>query len=191
MNRLNRYSQWTLILMVLPFAAAHAEPWGDTASGVIVGGAVGGLVAGVPGAAVGVVLGGLTGAGADNEARQERQEAIRSSDYMDQAEWERERRKRNQQLADLRRESWDADNNPQPTIKVASLNSSVPVPSSDVALITDTQRSLIKMGYDPGELGTLTRQSVAVIKLYQAEHDLLETGRPSQALLQHMRQHGG
>ena len=180
-----------LLLLALPFAAAQAEPWGSTAGGVVVGGTVGGMVAGVPGAAAGVVLGGLTGAGADKEARQEQQQAIRSSDYMDQAEWERERRKRNQQLADLRQESWDADNNPQPSIKVASLNPGVAVPSSDVALITDTQRSLIKMGYDPGELGTLTRQTVAVIKLYQSEHDLLETGRPSQALLQHMRQHGG
>lgn len=191
MSSLKRVSQSLLLLTLLPVAAAQAEPWGSTAGGVVVGGTVGGLVAGAPGAAVGVVLGGLTGAGADKEARQEQQDAIRSSNYMDQAEWERERRKRNQQLADLRQESWDADNNAQPTIKVVSLDSSVAVPASDVTLITDTQRSLIKMGYDPGELGTLTRQSVAVIKLYQAEHNLLETGRPSQALLAHMRQHGG
>lgn len=191
MSSLKRVSQRLLLLTLLPVAAAQAEPWGSTAGGVVVGGTVGGLVAGAPGAAVGVVLGGLTGAGADKEARQEQQDAIRSSNYMDQAEWERERRKRNQQLADLRQESWDADNNAQPTIKVVSLDSSVAVPASDVTLITDTQRSLIKMGYDPGELGTLTRQSVAVIKLYQAEHNLLETGRPSQALLAHMRQHGG
>jgi len=52
-------------------------------------------------------------------------------------------------------------------------------------------RSLIKMGYDPGELGTLNRQTVAEITAYQARYDLLETGRPSAQLLQHMRQHGG
>jgi len=191
MKQLKTTHQWLLPLLLLPFAAADAEPWGSTAGGVVVGGAIGGLVAGVPGAAVGVVLGGLTGAGADNEARQEYQEAVRSSEYMDQAEWERHRRKRNQQLADLRQESWDDDNNRQPRIKVASLDPSVPLPSSDMALINDTQRSLIKQGYDPGELGTLNRQTVAEITAYQVRYGLLETGRPSKQLLHHMRQHGG
>jgi len=180
-----------LLAVTLPIADAGADPWASTAGGGVVGGVIGGLVAGVPGAAVGVVLGGTMGHGADAEKQAEQQKAIRSADYFQQADWERERRKRNQQLADLRQENWGSNNYPQPTVKVASISADVAVPSSDMALVTDIQRSLIKLGYDPGEMGVLNRQTVAVIKLYQEQHDLIETGRPSPQLLRHLHQNGG
>lgn len=181
-----------LLMVALPFASASADPWASTAGGGVVGGTIGGLVAGVPGAAVGVVLGGTMGHGADAEKQAEQQKAIRSADYFQQADWERERRKRNQQLADLRQEDWSSDSNyRQPIVKVASISADVAIPSSDMALVNEIQASLLKLGYDPGERGVLNRQTVAVIKLYQEEHDLIETGRPSPQLLRHMRQNGG
>ena len=63
--------------------------------------------------------------------------------------------------------------------------------SADAMLVSETQRSLIRLGYDPGSVGTMNAQTTAAIKSYQAKKGLLETGRPSQELLKHMIKNGG
>jgi len=175
-----------LLLAALPFSAVHADPWMGTASGAVVGGTIGGLVAGGPGAAVGVVLGGTMGVGADKEQAEQQRQARRSADYAQQADWERQRRRRNEELAVQRQESWAIADGGRSSGTVALTGDTV-FNGNDVQLVVATQQALQRLGYEPGERGALDRQTVAVIKRYQQQSDLLVTGRPSRELLQHIR----
>ena len=63
--------------------------------------------------------------------------------------------------------------------------------STDAMLVSEIQRSLIRLGYDPGPVGTMNPQTTTAIKAYQGSKGLLETGHPTQELLKHMIKHGG
>jgi len=179
---------------VLMFAgtAVHADPWASGAGGAVVGGILGGVVAGKGGAAVGAVLGGAMGAGMDAESVYDAKQAKMTSDYADRADWERERRERVAAMKMQQSDQWgigDSINGSDGV--VPSVRSGVPTSAADRDLIIETQKSIKKLGYEPGVIGTLNRQTVATIRMYQAQYDLLETGKPSPELLSHMRRHGG
>lgn len=73
------------------------------------------------------------------------------------------------------------------TDPVASVASQV-----DTRLIMEVQKSLIRIGIDPGDVnGELHQETAAAIRQYERKHGLPETGRPSQELLKHMLVHGG
>lgn len=185
----------TLLMTVslLP-VAAQGDPWAGAAGGAVVGGALGAVVTGGgTGAAVGAVLGGVMGAGAGAERRQEAQMNLRKMQAAEAQEWERERRRRVREMQDGQSDQWGvgdsigADATGSLGVKkVATRN-----PGGDTDLIVEIQQSIKRLGYDPGVIGTLNRQTVAIIKMYQAQHGLLETGTPSPQLLAHMRKNGG
>jgi Putative peptidoglycan binding domain len=59
-------------------------------------------------------------------------------------------------------------------------------------LVYDTQVTLYQFGYDPGPPdGVYGRRTADAIAQYQYAYRLPVTGRPSQALLDHMIRHGG
>jgi hypothetical protein len=59
-------------------------------------------------------------------------------------------------------------------------------------LVYDTQVALYQLGYDPGPPdGLYGRRTADAIADYQYEYRLPVTGRPSQALLDHMMRNGG
>ena len=59
-------------------------------------------------------------------------------------------------------------------------------------LIRHIQSALIRLGYRPGPLdGVMGKRTASAIGEYQDEHGLLVTGRPSRALLRHMKSNGG
>lgn len=59
-------------------------------------------------------------------------------------------------------------------------------------LVYDTQVTLYQLGYDPGPPdGVYGRRTAEAISEYQYAYRLPVTGRPSQALLDHMIRHGG
>ena len=65
-------------------------------------------------------------------------------------------------------------------------------PHEDDKLITEIQRSLIKLNLDPGTVGgVLNEKTESAIRTYQTKYNLLETGQPSQELLRHMIRNGG
>lgn len=59
-------------------------------------------------------------------------------------------------------------------------------------LVYDIQVSLTRLGYAPGIVdGRYGRRTGRAISAYQHDYQLLVTGQPSPALLDHMRAHGG
>ncbi|MDH5216048.1 MAG: peptidoglycan-binding protein [Gammaproteobacteria bacterium] len=58
-------------------------------------------------------------------------------------------------------------------------------------MIVETQKSLIRLGYDPGPLGQAGAELTGAVMAYQKSKGLLETGDVSQALLTHMLRNGG
>ena len=202
----------SVLALLLISGAASGDPWTESArgsdfntpvagavGGAVVGGLLGGIIAGGSGAAVGAVIVGTAGAVAGVEQRRITREQVQQANYGERAEWERERRRRQQQLAQQREVAWVEGVGDTPSVAAAEVieplravarSSPAPAPV-DQTLLIETQRSLIRLGFDPGDIGSLNRQTVATIKLYQTQHDLVETGQPSQALLKHMIRSGG
>ncbi len=68
---------------------------------------------------------------------------------------------------------------------------SSPAPATS-QLVYDTQTTLSDLGYDPGPAdGVFGGKTSSAIKSYQTDAGLLVTGRPSNALLNHMRKTAG
>jgi peptidoglycan hydrolase-like protein with peptidoglycan-binding domain len=65
-----------------------------------------------------------------------------------------------------------------------------PAAATNQTLIVETQKSLIRMGYDPGTLGQAGPELTSAVFKYQRNKGLLETGELSQALLTHMLRNG-
>ena len=55
----------------------------------------------------------------------------------------------------------------------------------------ETQKSLIRLGFEPGDIGVSGPALTNAVKEYQKNKGLLETGELSQALLNHLLQNGG
>lgn len=61
----------------------------------------------------------------------------------------------------------------------------------DNTLVVETQKSLIRLGYEPGDIGVAGPALDEAVSSYQKSQGLLETGELSQALLTHMLRNGG
>jgi peptidoglycan hydrolase-like protein with peptidoglycan-binding domain len=67
-----------------------------------------------------------------------------------------------------------------------------PAPYGSSNLVYDTQVALYELGYDPGPPdGVYGRRTADAIAQYEYAARLPVTGRPSQALLDHMHRYGG
>jgi len=150
-------------------AGIFKSPLGSAALGALIGGIAGGGNGAAIGAAVGGGVGLVGKAGDEKKKREvaERQHA------QERAEWQRQKQLEQDRLRQQRQQT-------QSTAQ-----------SGDAMLVSETQRSLIRLGYDTGSVGRMNPQTTAAIKAYQAKKGLLETGQPSQELLKHMIKNGG
>jgi hypothetical protein len=152
------------LLIVLSTPPVQAGPFGG---GAMRGAMIGSLVNGRQGARRGAVIGGLMGAGEAASRRKKQKQAQRR-----EAEWEAQQqaeanRIRQQQVA------------------------AAPQQAANQTLLVETQKSLIRLGHDPGVLGSDGPNLTNAILSYQRDKGLLETGELSQALLTHMLRNGG
>jgi uncharacterized protein YcfJ len=167
-----------VMVTVLAMMAIHApvavagifkSPLGSAALGALIGGIAGGGNGAAIGAAVGGGVGLVGKAGDETRKR----EAAERRHVQERAEWQRQKQLEQDRL---RRERQQTQSQAQ---------------SGDTILVSETQRSLVRLGYDPGQVGVMNLQTTTAIKAYQAEKGLLETGQPSQELLKHMIKNGG
>ena len=149
--------------------AVQAGVLGEGMGGALQGAFLGRMIGGRKSAGTGAIIGGLIGAG-ESAARQNQHRQQEMDRQQRQAAWAAA------QQADQQR---------------IQQQTSMALASADQTLVVETQKSLIRLGFDPGPLGTdgpaLTR---AVID-YQRSHGLLDTGELSQPLLTHMLRNGG
>jgi putative peptidoglycan binding protein len=161
-----------VILIVLATCPAQAGIFGAGLSGALRGPIIGDLVDGRSGAAAGVVIGGLIGAG-EAAAREKKQKQQDDAAQQRIVEWEAsERAERERYLSQ------------QSAAEAATETASQ-------TMIVETQKSLIRLGYDPGEVGIAGPALTGAVVEYQQSKGLPETGELSQALLTHMLRNGG
>ena len=167
-----------VVFTVLAMTATHApvaeagifkSPLGSAALGA----AIGAIAGGGNGAAIGAAVGGGVGLVGKAGDEKKKREAAERQHEQERAEWQRQKQLEQDRL---RRQRQPAQGQAQ---------------SADAVLVSETQRSLIRLGYDPGSVGTMNPQTTAAIKAYQGKKGLLETGQPSQELLKHMIKNGG
>jgi len=159
---------------------AHAGPFGGALGGSTAGGMIGGMINGpigrIRGSRVGATMG-FIGGMADNASRRAQYDAY----YHQQAA----------------RQQWDAQQQQaraaaarQQTAQVAPRVTAVQRQSN--TLVLETQKALVRLGFDPGPIeGEYGPSTASAIRQYQANAGLLSTGQPSQELLKHMLQNGG
>jgi len=160
-----------LIATSLPSITTEAGIFGEGLGGAFRGAMLGSLIDGRDGAAAGAVIGGLIGAGeaaSRNKKQKQREEA-----QQRQAQWAA------QQQAEQQR------------IRERQVATAAPQQAANQTLVVETQKSLIRLGYDPGDIGTSGPALGGAITEYQESKGLLETGELSQALLTHMLRNGG
>jgi uncharacterized protein YcfJ len=146
---------------------SHAGVFDEALGGAILGNLVGGRKSARKGAIIGGVIGAAGGIANDQRQRQQQAEAER------------------------RRAEWNAQQVAEQARIEQQRAAAAPVPAADQTLIVETQKSLIRMGYDPGALGQAGPQLSRAVLEYQKSKGLLETGELSQALLTHMLRNGG
>lgn len=170
--------------------SAIADAWGEAVGGAAEGALFGAIIGGGDGAAAGAALGGVTGLAAGSAREEEqRQQAAQQRYEMERAQWEEERQRQQQQLQMEREQAWRRQQQVQ---QPPSVQAAAPVPGTDAALVTEIQRSLTRLGYNPGPIdGRPGGQTVEGIRAYQRDRGLIEDGRPSYELLRHMVQQGG
>ncbi len=158
-----------LAVLALGFVAnsASASVFGAGLGGALRGAIVGDLIDGRNGAAAGAVIGGLIGAGEAAAQQKKREESLQR-----QAEWEASQKAEEERIRQQRAEI-------------------TPQQSAGQTLRIETQKSLVRLGYDPGEIGEAGPELTNAVMEYQSSRQLLETGELSQALLTHMLQNGG
>ncbi len=133
--------------------------------GDALGGAIlGDLVGGRDGAAVGAVIGGVVGASRESKRRKQEQQRKAEWAARQQAEQEHYRQER--------------------AVKAKPND-------ANQVLVTETQKSLIRLGYEAGPIGQGGSQLNQAVIEYQKSKGLLETGELSEALLTHMLRNGG
>ncbi len=175
----------TAVLALMQAEPVNADPFGEAFGSAIGGAILGGIIGGRDGAAVGAAIGGLSGYSAGSARQDERRRNRAAHRHQRQrAEWER-RRMVEQSLLDQQRMLQQQQFQMQAVAPIAA-------PAFDRTLVIETQKSLIRLGGNPGGVdGRLGPQTIVAIKSYQNSKGLLETGRPSQSLLMHMLQNGG
>lgn len=173
----NKLAILTVAVMVFSSVAgvsgAAAGPFGNALGGAGLGALIGGIAGGGKGAAIGAAVGGGLGAIRAGQREKEQRMAAEKRNQEERAQWEQQRKRQEQALREERQKSQQQK------------------PSADDLLVSETQRSLIRLGYDPGPVGTINPQTESAVRAYQRDKGLLETGQLSQALLKHMIQHGG
>jgi uncharacterized protein YcfJ len=147
---------------------SHAGAFDGALGGAILGNMVGGRKAARKGAIVGGVIGATNSIANDQRQRKQQEEARQR-----RAEWEA------QQTAE------------QARIEQQMAAAAPPAAATNQTLIVETQKSLIRMGYDPGTLGQAGPELTSAVFKYQRNKGLLETGELSQALLTHLLRNGG
>ncbi|GJM07857.1 MAG: hypothetical protein DHS20C11_01330 [Lysobacteraceae bacterium] len=165
---MKRLSTVTILLTALALSSpAQSGPFGEAIGGAIGGALIGGLLGGDRGADIGATLGGIRGLsrGVNRERHSRRRAEQEAAHYRRQAEMERYR----------------SSYRSTPTYNT----------SSSGGTVSEIQRSLLRLGYDPGDIGSMNSRTREAIMRYQADHGLLETGEPSQELLRHMIRNGG
>jgi len=159
------------LLTILTFGfivnSADAGVFGAGLGGALRGAIVGDLIDGRDGAAAGAVIGGLIGAG-EAAAQKKKQEESQKRQMEWEASQKAEQERIRQQQAEI-----------------------APQQSADQTLLIETQKSLIRLGYDPGEIGEAGPALTDAVMQYQSSKQLLETGELSQALLTYMLRNGG
>lgn len=167
----------------------EAGIFGNAFGGAMQGGLLGSLLDGrdgaQTGAAIGAGVGLLTGI-AENEKRRDAEKA--AQERYEQRKWAMEEQQRAADAARWETEKYQMEDGvPSNLASIGGLQ-----PHEDAKLITEIQRSLVKLGYDPGNAdGRLSEQTITGILVYQSRAGLLETGQPSQELLKHMVRNGG
>lgn len=151
----------------------QAQVLGRGFGGALGGAALGSLVGGRDGAQTGAIIGGVLGLA--QGAKEKKQRAAQQEAYKRQ-QIERKRLEQEQQKAEMERRKTQA----------------IEQNNVDSGTILEVQKSLTRIGFDPGNIdGKMQAATENAIRLYQAKHKLLETGKPSQELLKHMLQNGG
>jgi Sec-independent protein translocase protein TatA len=181
-----------ILLCSTPFVGtAQAQILQRGFGGAMSGALLGSLIGGRDGAQTGAAIGGAIGAirGIDERARaQERQKA------MARQEAERKRIREAQQqreIEELKRKQAQMSSSSS-TYAPPSGAIGAPAGAGDSVTIVEIQKSLIRLGFDPGGVtGQVSPATTNAIQQYQAQKGLLETGQPSQALLTHMLRNGG
>ena len=129
------------------------------------------MIDGRDGAAAGAVIGGLIGAG---------EAASRNKKQKEQAA-----------EADRRRAEWAAQAQAEREKLSLQPVHAAPQQGPPDTLVVGTQKSLIKLGFEPGDIGSAGLALTDAVMAYQKQYGLLETGELSQALLTHMLRNGG
>jgi Putative peptidoglycan binding domain len=165
------------LVALLAFAAAgyaHAGPFNGAVDGAFKGALIGDIVAGSGGAAVGAIAGGMIGASNKKPSKQDIYLAQKEAEAAERkAQWESEQRAR-QLKAQERQEAGSAQ-----------------ASGIDEMLLVETQRSLMRLGYDAGAIGFVGPELTTAVIRYQESKGLLPTGQLSGQLLEHMRNNGG
>ena len=175
----------TLILTSQPASAFLGEAFGGAMQGALLGSLLDGREGARTGAAIGAGVGLLTGIGREAEQRKAQEAA--------QARYEQRKQAMEQARMADEAARWEAEKR-RPTDGVPSSLATLggPQPHEDPELIAEIQRSLVKLGYDPGKIdGSLSDTTIASIMRYQSTRGLLATGQPSRELLKYMLSNGG
>lgn len=173
------------MLSAQPASAFLGRALGGAMQGAMLGSLLDGRNGAQTGAAIGAGIGVLS-AVAENAERRDAEKAARDRYEQQRAQMELRRQQEEQERFEA---SSLAINGGVPS-NMASIG--MVQPHEDVELITEIQRSLVKLKFDPGSIdGTLNSKTTAAIQAYQVRNNLLETGQPSRELLQHMVRSGG
>ena len=159
------------VLIVIPLGMQPTYCQAGVFDGAMGGALLGNLVGGRKSARKGAIIGGVLGAagGIANDQRQRQQQAE----------------------AERRRAEWDAQQRAEQARIEQQRTAAAPAVAGNQTLIVETQKSLIRLGYDPGALGQEGPELTSAVLQYQKSKGLLETGELSQALLTHMLRNGG
>ena len=176
MKTVQRNIIFTMALMMFGVVfqtSLQAQVLGRGFGGALGGAALGSLVGGRDGAQTGAIIGGVVGLA--RGAKEKKQMEARREAYARQ-QAERERLQQEKQKAEIERLK-------KQEVKQESFESGT---------VLEVQKSLMRMGFDPGNIdGKMQPATQNAILLYEKKYGLLETGKPSQELLKHMLQHGG
>lgn len=142
---------------------ARAGMLGGALLGGVGGSLVGGILGGRSGSRAGALIGGFVGAASGAERSYQRR-------YIAQ-----------------RRAAAYA-----PSSYRAAPRRAAPVASASSTTVVETQKALVRLGFDPGPIdGAMGASTRRAIRTYQQAQGLPVTGQPSDALLKHMLRNGG
>ena len=166
-------------------AGVFGKALGGAMQGAVMGNLLGGRNGARQGAAIGAGIGVLSGISEDAQ-RRNAQKAAEERYARQMAEMELRRQQQEQEHFESASRSFK-DGVPSNLASIGTLQ-----PHEDTRLITEIQKSLVRLDFDPGAVdGELSNATVRAIQAYQSRHNLLETGQPSQELLKHMIRNGG